>query len=135
MMTGRLILAILSTLIEEAAIVAVVLLGLPRLGINIPLAGLIALMIVWGGFSVFTYRMGTRALMKEPMLGLPDMAGSKGKVISALAPKGVIKIGVEFWEATSAGRRIKVGEEVTVVRREGLMLTVSKSGGTGSKKT
>ena len=126
--------AILSTLIEEAAIVAVVLLGLPRLGINIPLAGLIALMIVWGGFSVFTYRVGTRALMKEPMLGLPDMAGSKGKAISALAPKGVVKIGVELWEATSTGGRIKVGEEVTVVGREGLMLTVSKRSSTDSKK-
>lgn len=127
--------AILSTLIEEAAIVAVVLLGLPQLGINIPLPGLIALMIVWGVFSVFTYRMGTRALMKKPMLGLPDMAGSKGKVISALTPKGVIKIGVEFWEARSIGRRIKVGEKVTVMGREGLMLIVSKNGSTDSKKT
>ena len=129
------ILAILSTLIEAAAIVAVVLLGLPQLGINIPLPGLVALMMVWGVFSVVTYRMGTRALMREPVAGMADMTGSKGKVISALAPRGVIKIGVEFWGATSAGRRIKVGEKVTVVGREGLMLIVSKSGGTGSKKT
>ncbi|MFC2012881.1 NfeD family protein [Chloroflexota bacterium] len=133
MMTGRLILAILSTLLEEAAIVAVVQLGLPRLDVYIPLPGLIGLMVVWGVFSVFTYRVGSRALRKKPMVGLPEMAGSKGKVISTLNPKGVIKIGVELWEATSAGRKINVGTEVQVMRRDGLTLIVSKTGKTGVK--
>jgi len=44
MTTARLILAILSALLEEAVVVVVVLWGLPRLGIRIPLAGLVALM-------------------------------------------------------------------------------------------
>ena len=54
-MSARLALAIVSTLLEEAALVAVVLLGLPKLGIEIPPAGLIALMAAWGTFSVIIY--------------------------------------------------------------------------------
>ncbi len=119
--------AIFSTMLEEAAIVAVVLWGLPQLGIYIPLAGLIALMVAWGAFSIVFYRMGSRALRKKPIVGLPDMVGSKGKVVSPLAPNGVIRIGAELWEAASAGRRIKIGEQVTVVGRDGLTLIVRKS--------
>ena len=126
-MSARLILAIFSTLLEEAAIVVVVLWGLPQLGIHIPLAGLIAVMVAWGVVSVITYRMGSRALRRKPVTGLPAMIGSRGKVVSPLAPKGVIKIKAELWEATSAGRRIKAGEEVTVVGQDGLKLVVRKS--------
>ena len=76
-MSVRLILAIFSTLLEEAALVVIVLWGLPQLGIRIPLAGLIALMVAWGAFSVFTYRMGSRALRRKPLVGLADMVGSE----------------------------------------------------------
>jgi len=126
-MLARLILAIISTMLEEAALVVIVLWGLPQLGIYIPLAGLIALMVAWGAFSVFTYRIGSRALRRKPVTGLPAMIGSRGKVVSSLAPKGVVKIKSELWEAKSAGRRINAGEEVTVVEQDGLKLVVRKS--------
>jgi membrane-bound serine protease (ClpP class) len=127
MITGRLILAILSTLLEEAALVVIVLWGLPQLGIEIPLAGLIAIMVVWGVFSVFIYRMGSRALRKEPVAGLGMMIGSKGKVVNPLDPVGRVKIRGEFWEAKSAAGRIRTGEEITVVGQDGLKLVVSRS--------
>ncbi|MBA7669534.1 hypothetical protein ES703_77665 [subsurface metagenome] len=126
-MTGRLILAIVSTILEEAAIVAVVLLGLPKLGINIPLAGLIAFMVAWGAYAVITYRMGSRALRKKPEIGLPAMVGSKGKVVSPLAPEGLIRIKGELWLAKSTSTTIDTGEEVTVVGQNGLKLIVHKS--------
>ena len=78
--------AIFSTLLEEIALVVIVLWGLPQVGIQIPLAGLIALMAAWGAFSVFTYRVGSRALRRKPVVGLPDMVGSKGKVVSRFDP-------------------------------------------------
>ncbi len=126
-MSIRLILAIFSTLLEEAALVVIVLWALPQLGIRIPLAGLIAMMVAWGAFSVITYRMGSRALRREPVLGLPDMVGSKGKVVSPLAPEGLIKIKGELWIAKSKGRRIDTGEQVTVVGQDGLKLIVRRS--------
>ena len=126
-MTGRLILAIFSTLLEETAIAVIVLLGLPYLGIhNFPLAGLIALMVAWGAYSVITYRRGSRALKKEPLCGLPDMVGSQGEVVSPLAPEGLVRIKGELWQAKSASGRMDNGEEVTVVGQDGLKLVVRK---------
>jgi len=123
----RLLLAVISTLLEEAALVAIILFGLPRLGIKLPLVVLIILMVVGGVFSVFTYRMGSRALRKKPIIGLPAMVSSKGKTVSPLAPEGFIRIKGELWEAKSVGGEINVGEEVTVVGQDGLKLTVRKS--------
>ena len=134
-MSGRLIIAIISTVLEEAAIVVVVLLGLPQLGINIPLPGLIALMVGWLAWSVIIYRIGSRALAKKPLDILPDMVGSKGKVVSPLVPEGLVKIKSELWVARAAKGEANLGEKVVVVEQDGLKLVVSKSGYRGSKKT
>ena len=125
-MTTRLILAIVSTLLEEAALVAVVLWGLPQLGIHIPLAGLIAMMVAWGAFAVFTYRLGSRALRRKPVIDLLPMIGNRGKVVSPLDPEGLVRIKGELWIAKSAGRRINTGEEATVVGQEGLKLIMRR---------
>ncbi len=124
-MSGRLVMAILSTLLEEAALVAIVLVGLPELDISIPLAGLIALMVVWAAVSVFTYRMGSRALRRKPMAGIETIIGSKGKVVSPLAPEGLVKVGSELWRAKSTASRVDVGEEVIVLGRDGGRLIVT----------
>ena len=126
-MSVRLILAIVSTLLEEAAIAVIVLWGLPQLDIHIPLAGLIAMMVAWGAYTVITYRIGSRALRKKPVVGLPDMVGGKGEVVSPLDPEGLIKIKGELWITKSAGGRIDTGEEVTVTEQDGLKLVVHRS--------
>jgi len=126
-MKGRLIIAIVSTTLEEAALAAGVLWGLPKLGIqiNLPIiAGLIALMAAWCAYTVITYRMGSRALRRKPIPGLLDMAGSEGEVVSPLVLEGLVRIKGELWIAKSAGGKIDTGEEVTVVGQEGLKLIV-----------
>ena len=125
-MMGRLILAIISTSLEEVALVIIVLWGLPQIGIQIPLGGLIVLMVAWAAISVLIYQAGSRALKKKPVDGLPKMVGSKGKVASLLNPSGLIKIRDELWIAISIDGRTETGEEVTVVGQEGLKLTVRK---------
>jgi len=125
-MTARLILAIVSTILEEAAIVVIVLWGLPQLGIHMPLWGLIALMVAWGAYAIITYRMGSRALRRKPEILLP-LIGSQGKVVSPLSPEGIIRIKGELWQATSAGGNIDTGEEVTVVGQDGLKLVCKSS--------
>jgi len=126
MMTGRLILAIISTLIEEAALIVIVLWGLPQLGIRIPLPGLVALVVAWGAFSIFIYRMGSRALRKKPMPGLLTMIGSRGKAASPLVPEGFVRIKGELWEAKSLSGKIRTREEIMVVGQDGLKLIVRK---------
>ena len=125
-MSARLVWAIISTLLEEAALVAIVLWGLPRLDIEIPLAVLIAVMVALGAYSVIIYRRGSRALRRKPLDGLPDMVGSQGEVVSPLAPEGLVRIKGELWQAESASGRIDTGEEVTVVGQDGLKLVVRK---------
>jgi len=123
MITARLIYAIVSILLEEAAIVVIVLMGLPQLGIEVPLGVLIAVMVVFAIFSVLLYQAGSRALRRKP-IALSVMIGSKGKVVSPLAPVGFIKIKDELWEAESVGDKIGIGKEVMVVGQDGLKLTV-----------
>jgi len=125
-MSGRLIIAIVSTTLEEAALAAGVLWGLPRLGVHIPLWVLIIVMLAWGTYTVVTYRMGSRALRRKPVHGLTAMLGSKGKVVSPLVPDGMVRIKGELWKAKSASGRMDAGEEVTVVRQDGLKLIVRK---------
>lgn len=129
-MKGRLILAIASTFLEEGAIVVIVLWGLPRLDVLIPLWGLPLIMITWAAYSILTFRLGTRALMREHVVGLPDMIGTKGKVSNSLAPEGLVKIRGELWIAKSSGPDIKKGREITVVGQERLKLVVHESGAT-----
>jgi len=126
-MTARLVIAIFSTLMEETALVVIVLLGLPKIGVHIPLAGLIALMVAWGAYSVITYRIGSRALKRKPLVGLPHMVGSKGKVVSPLVPEGLVRIRGELWMAETEDNNIGIGEQVTVVGQDGLKLTVRKA--------
>jgi len=125
-MSGRLIIAIVSTTLEEAALAAGVLWGLPKLGIHIPLWVLIIVMAAWGAYTITTYRMGSRALRKKPVHGLMAMLGSEGKVVSPLVPGGMVRIKGELWMAKSAGERMDAGEQVTVVGQDGLKLIVRK---------
>ncbi len=126
-MTGRLVLGIISTVLEEAAIVVIVRWGLPEIGVDIPLWGLIILMVAWLAYSVVTYRIGSRALRRKPVVGLPDMVGSKAKVVSPLAPEGLVRIRGELWVAKSAGGEMELGREVIVVGQDSLKLVVRDS--------
>jgi len=131
-MSGRLIIAIVSTTLEEAALAVGVLWGLPKLGIHIPLWVLIIVMLAWGTYTVTTYRMGSRALRKKPVNGLTAMVGSEGKVVSPLVPGGLVRIKGELWRAKSESGRIDTGEKVTVVGQDRLKLIVRKSGSNDS---
>ncbi len=127
-MSARLIWAIVSTLLEEVALVAIVLFGLPEWGIEVPLGVLIAVMVAWAVLAVIFYRVGSRALRRKPVVGLLTMIGGKGKVVSPLDPEGVIKINGELWRAKSAIGKIDVGQEVIVKDQDGTKLIVVKGG-------
>ena len=128
MTTARLILAIVSTSLEEVALVVIWRWGLPHFGIQLPLSVLIAVMAAWLVFSVINFWFVTRTLKKQTIVGLPTMIGSKGKVASSLAPEGLVMIKSELWGATSVEGDIGTDEEVMVVGQDGLKLVVRKGG-------
>ena len=120
--------AIVSTLLEEAALAVIALVGLPQLGIEVPLWLLVVIMAAWAALAVFTYRMGSRALRRKPVAGLPSVVGSPGMVVSPLAPEGLVRVGGELWVAKASSGQIEVGEEVIVVTQDRTRLTVRQSG-------
>ena len=126
-MTGRLIVAIVTTVLEEAVIAAILFWGLPELGIRVPLAAPIAVMAAWLAYSIFTYRMGSRALTRKQMPGLPHMVGSTGRVVVALKPDGLVRIRGELWLARSVSGDMPPGRDVVVVGQDGLKLEVRES--------
>jgi len=128
MTTARLILAIISTALEEIAIVAIWRWLLPEFGIRLPFSVLIGVMVAWAAFAVALFIFTTRTLKKQIVVGLPTMVGSRGKVASSLVPEGLVRIKGELWGATSAEGNVDTGEEVEVVGEDGLKLVVRRTG-------
>ena len=123
-MTGRLIIAIISTIAEEVAVLFLGLWFLPRMDVHIPVPLLVAIMLAWLGWSVFTYRKGSRALVRKPVRGLVDMKGMKGVVVQPLRPEGLVKISGELWNARTVTGLAEVGTNIVVVSQQGLKLIV-----------
>jgi membrane-bound ClpP family serine protease len=126
--TGRLVLAIISTALEEIAIVLVWRWVLPYFGISIPVPWLVVIMAGWAAISVALFVFVTRMQKKQPMVGMPIMVGSKGRVVSPLVPEGLVKIKSELWSAVAAEGNLVIGEEVEVTEQNGLKLVVRKIG-------
>jgi len=127
MLTARLILAILSTIAEEAAIFVIWRWGLPELGIYWSLSVLYGVMGGWLVVSVAIFVFTTQMLRKQTTDNAPSMIGRKGKVAISLAPEGMVRIRSELWIATSREGAINKGEEIIVVAEDGLKLVVRRS--------
>ena len=122
-----LIYRIISSMVEEAILIAVVLWGLPLIDINLSLWVLIPATIVLQSWNVFSYRKTIQALRAQPVVGLADMVGSQGITISTLSPDGMVKIRGELWKASATDGNIATGQKVTVVEQNGLSLIVRES--------
>jgi membrane-bound ClpP family serine protease len=125
---ARLILAVISTSLEEVAIWVIWRWLLPEFDIYLPLSVLTGVMVAWASFSIWLFIFTTRTLKRQVPVGLPSMVGSKGKVASPLAPVGMVRIKGELWGATSDEGHVDIGEEVLVVGEDGLKLFVRSTG-------
>jgi len=131
MMIGRLIIGIVSTIMEETAIAFGMLWGLPKLGLVLPLwvslSIMIPVMILRAYYSIFTFRKGTIALKSTQIPGLHNMVGMKGVVVRSLNPEGLVRIRGELWIAKTSGAEMEPGNEIIVTGQERLKLQVEKS--------
>jgi membrane protein implicated in regulation of membrane protease activity len=119
------VLAITTSLLEQAALVTIVLWLLPRASINIPLWGLILMMIALGTYNYINYRLGKKALNKKPMIS-PDI-GNRGRAATPISPTGYVRVNGELWRASS-NTTIDAGEEIVVVGIDGMTLLISSIG-------
>jgi membrane protein implicated in regulation of membrane protease activity len=113
--------SIITTLLEELALVAVVLWLLPKWGINIPIWGLILMVAALGAYASIAYWLGKKALDKKPIIS-PDV-GSKCRATMPLNPKGYVRVNGELWQAR-ASSAINAGEEVVIVGIDKMTLLV-----------
>ena len=123
--------AVVSSVFEQTALVIIVLWGLPRIGVQMPLWGsivlLVFLMAAWGTWSVVIYRKGSQALRLKPVVGLSNMVGSRGEVVRSLTPEGLVKIRGELWVAEAESGEVNPGSEIVVVGQDRLKLVVRQS--------
>ncbi|MBE0481314.1 MAG: NfeD family protein [Dehalococcoidia bacterium] len=115
---------IVTTLIEEGVLAAVVLLVLPRFGLDLPLWLLIVLMAAWAVHSCIMYRLGAKAIARKPAVGAETLLGARGKTTTPLTPEGYLRIGSELWRARSTAGNIDEGCEVIIREISGLTLHV-----------
>jgi membrane-bound ClpP family serine protease len=125
-MNVRLIIAIVTSLIDEVIILAIILFVLPIFDIHIPWWGIVLIVIAFLVYAVGTFIIGTRILKKKPLPGLTDMTGTEGKVVSPLTPKGFVRIESELWEAKAEKDPLEKGADVVVVSQNGLKLVVRR---------
>ena len=130
----RLILAVISTGLEEVAIWAIWRRVLPDFGIELPSTLLIIVMIAWAAFGTWFFIFTTWTLKRQVPMGLSSMVGTGGETVSPLGPEGMVKIRGELWRAVSDGGKINAGEEVVVVGQNGLKLSVRKIDGGEAKR-
>jgi membrane-bound ClpP family serine protease len=122
----RLILAIISTSLEEVGIWAIWRWLLPEFGILLPVWVLISIMVAWAIFGTWLFIFTTWALKKQTTVGLPSMIGAVGKASGTLSPEGMVKIHGELWGAISEEGDIADGEKIIVTGENGLKLLVRK---------
>jgi membrane-bound serine protease (ClpP class) len=126
MKNTRLIVAIVTSLIDEVLIIAVVLWILPKFDIHLPAWGLALLIIGFVIYAVATYFIGSRILRKKPLPGFTNMAGIEGYVTTSLAPGGFVNIKGELWKARAENGTIISGTSIIVVSQKGLELVVRR---------
>ncbi len=123
-MSIRLIVAIVASLLDEAILVAFLLWWLPQLGIIMPLPWIIVILAAVVAWAVISFRLGSQALRKKPLIGFSSMVGIDGRVVRTLAPEGFVRIRGELWQAKTDAGEIPAGAMVRVVRQQRLKLIV-----------
>ena len=74
-------------------------------------------------FGLVVFKVGQARRLKVKV-GPEQLIGEVGTVVTALTPRGEVKVEGQTWRAESIGGEVKEGEKVQVVAREGLLLRV-----------
>jgi len=117
---------ILILMLDEAAVIVVILLILHFLGIQITLPIKIGAGIIFVIFVLIRHVAVIPSFHRKQVTGREGMIGEQGKVVEPLNPVGVITIKGEYWNAKSVNDSIEAGENVEIVGLEGLTLRVKR---------
>jgi membrane protein implicated in regulation of membrane protease activity len=113
----------IGTLLEQGALLIIVHWWLPQMDIHISwwVTGILMFLLLM--YSVYTYIMGRRALLKKSPVYPDTIIGSEGVVATPLDPTGYVKVRGELWKAT-AESNLEIGEKIIVTKIDGIRLLV-----------
>jgi len=101
--------------------------GTPSMGVSVSMSVLASTIAGLLLIVAFTGWLVIRAQLRKVATGEEALAGTKGIAKSDLNPKGTVIVSGELWEAVSADGAVKAGNDVVVVKRDGLKLIVKRS--------
>ena len=113
-------------MLDEVAVIIVILLILHFLGIQITLPIKIGAGIIFVIFVFIRHVAVIPSFHRKQVTGREGMIGEQGKVVEPLNPVGVITIKGEYWNAKSVNDSIEADENVEIVGLEGLTLRVKR---------
>jgi membrane-bound serine protease (ClpP class) len=99
---------------------------LPVFGINIPLWGIVAVLVAFAVFSYITYRIGHPTVLCDGITDPNSIVGKEGVVEVDLNPAGYVRVEGELWKAASSGGGLRNGDTVVITGISGLELTVER---------
>jgi membrane-bound serine protease (ClpP class) len=99
---------------------------LPVFGINIPLWGIVAVLVAFAVFSYFMYRIGHPTILYDGVTGPDSIVGKEGVVEADINPAGYVRVEGELWKAASSSHGLRKGDTVIVTGISGLELIVER---------
>jgi len=119
-------LIVMIALLDDIAVLALVILLLWIFKVDIPLTAIIVIGVVAGVLVFFVHRAIVPSLRRKQAIGAEAMIGLLGEVTQELAPKGVIRVKGEYWQAKCVDEKIEVGEDVEITEIDRLVLEVKR---------
>jgi len=122
-------------LLKGAVLLLIILWLLPLWGINIPMWGLILIVVAFLIYEIVTFRLGRKALERKPAIWSEAIVGCCGKATTPLTPDGYVQVNGELWHALSSDTNINEGDDIVVVEMNRLILKVAPFSGTKMEAT
>ena len=119
---------VLVLLLDEAAVVALVILVLRYFRIQIPLPMALSIAIVVGAVVFIIHIAVIPSFRRKQVAGREGMMGEQGRVVEPLTPFGTIIVRGEYWKAKSLDDTIEFDEDVEIIGSERLTLKVKRKG-------
>ena len=119
---------VLILLLDEAAVIAAILLILHFLEIQIPLPVMIGGGIIVGILVVMIHIAVIPSFHRKQITGREGLIGAQGRVVEPLTPFGTVIVKDEYWNARSLDDNIESDENVEIIGTEGLTLKVKREG-------
>ena len=119
-------LKVLVLLLDEAAVLVLIILALRFFNVRIPLPITIVVALIVGALVFVVHMAVIPSFHRKQVTGREGMIGAEGRVVEPLSPVGAVTVNGEYWRAKSADGNIGVDEAVEVVALEGLTLKVRR---------